>query len=149
MRVSRELAKLAKEKGFDRLCLTYIAEEDCPVGLDPFKKGDLIMSYPAECPVGEERYTKVLEEQAHWTSKPALSIPTQSQLQDWLWEIYQIHIEIWLDYGPSFGYSIKTKHKTETWQPLILFESDIPFDMTPVPSETLELALFKALTLLP
>lgn len=74
--ISLELAKLAKENGFDELC-----------GSQFYLDNDLMET-------GDRHYTKNSR-----LAKSCTSAPTQSLLQKWLREVHDIHVYAFKYYG--------------------------------------------------
>tara|TARA_R110002012_G_C11328222_1_gene576686 strand:- start:196 stop:495 length:300 start_codon:yes stop_codon:yes gene_type:complete len=77
--ISFETAKLAKEKGFNWPCLCYRQKSAV---------------------IGDETILEVMEGEKYydWNSYPQVpfySMPTQSLLQKWLREVYNVHIQIY------------------------------------------------------
>ena len=98
MIVTFKTAKLAKEVGFDLPTLQSFAQEDCTIGIDVWDKGDVVINYPADCYLGERRYSDVVEEAgykkdgSYGDSVPA---PTQSELNKYIRENRGVNISVY------------------------------------------------------
>ena len=107
-----ETAKLAKEKGFDELVLYKYSD-----------KGVLYISYTTEQYYGIETLEEFIDEECGFTKNSELpwnniyrseyenekvnivvTAPTQSELQKWIREKHNIHIQVWYDNTHNFGY---------------------------------------------
>lgn len=107
-----ETAKLAKEKGFDELVLYKYSD-----------KGVLYISYTTEQYYGIETLKEFIDEGCGFTKNSELpwnniyrseyenkkvnivvTAPTQSELQKWLREKHNIHIQVWYDNTQKDGY---------------------------------------------
>ena len=86
--ISFETAKLAKEKGFDEICLNYFYSDSTSSGNICESKFEIRNST-------EHRFIFI---------KVECTAPTQSLLQKWLRENHGIHINI--DFGLQWGYQL-------------------------------------------
>ena len=102
--VSFKTTLLAKEKGFDISTLTIFANEDEDCKYDPYKKGDVIISFPNESFTGIDKYSSVLEYHSYKNSSTITTAPTQSLLQKWLREKNNIDITIHRSFSMKNSY---------------------------------------------
>lgn len=101
--VTYETAKLAKEKGFNEIC-QYYYDENCKL------KGIVNYNKVFYSKNSEIKYLKNLFYIFHKNKHELFTVPTQSLLQKWLREKYDIHIYLELDYNHKYyGFKIISK----------------------------------------
>ena len=85
--ISFETAKLAKKKGFNEPTIEYLCmSEDSDI---PYQIDDDF----GECKWNEDNFT-TRDLKVDWEVDDVFAVPTQSLLQKWLREVYNIHIAI-------------------------------------------------------
>lgn len=99
-KVTFEVAKLAKEKGFDIPCNYYFYTPDALAMVNKSWKSRKITFEENHVFGQRNRFFKGrLYDRNHYNT--TISIPTQSLLQRWLREIHSIHIEVLPRYQPK------------------------------------------------